>query len=103
MNANGELYLSKREEKFLHGLYGFIEIDRTIKTFFHDGRDYRLRKKQLIGSITQAYSHFVLDADVYLLKKENAKAGYYSLKNINKLPLSKADLKALACLQNVAI
>ena len=103
MNAKGELYLSKREEKFLNGLYGFIEIDRTVKTFSHDGQNFRLSKKQLIGSITQAYSHFILDADLYFLKALNTINGCYALKNINKLPLSKADLKALACLKNVSI
>jgi A/G-specific adenine glycosylase len=103
MNAKQEIYLARREEKFLNGLYGFIEIDRSIKTFSHDEQYYRLSKKQLIGSISQAYSHFMLDADVYLLKSESAAKGYYTLKNIDKLPLSKADMKALACLQNVAI
>ena len=53
-----------------------------------------------LGSITQTYSHFQLQAEVYLCEIDKAmnSEDWYERDAIARLPLSKADLKTLALL-----
>lgn len=96
-----DLYLTQqRTTRFLHGLYGFIEQDKDLSNFQMGNIIYPL--KQPIGHITQSYSHFTLDANVYLIDwqgNHNPSHGQWeSLRSLAELPLSRADSKVLKLL-----
>jgi A/G-specific adenine glycosylase len=80
--------LSQREERFLHGLWGFFETQ--------EGQNLLS-----IGHITQHYSHFTLEADLYLTTEPFSHESFewFSLEEIEELSLSRADRKAVALLR----
>lgn len=96
-------FLYKRTSRFLHGLYGFPEYDEGTEAFAFAQTHHKLSKKALLGQITQTYSHFTLQAQVYLAQVKAAEAEHAGLQratrsDITLLPLSGADHKVLALL-----
>ncbi len=77
--------LSKRQEKFLGGLWGFLETQELVS------------ETNFLGHITQSYSHFTLEADVYQCDDvfEEKDFEWFTLDEIRSLPLSRADHKAV--------
>jgi A/G-specific adenine glycosylase len=81
---NDKLSLYKRDGKFLHGLWGFESIEVPLCA------------SEYIGEVTHAYTHFKLQCKVYLydaLEKEHE--NFFSIKEIQKLAISKVDEKIL--------
>lgn len=80
--------LVQRQSRFLHGLWGFYETENRP--------DNRLEK---LGAITQHYSHFTLEADVFLGNGEDFEEEegfeWFTLSEIETLSLSRADHKAV--------
>ena len=67
-NAKGQYFALPRKGKFLNGLYHFVESE----TRPHQGNH--------IGHIRQQYSHFTLEAEIWLAEEKNiAGQGWYSL------------------------
>ena len=88
-NQRGEYFATPRTSKFLSGLYHFEEHDAP----------YSPQKSRMLGHIRQQYSHFTLEADVYLLQTAKSSGkGWYSLKQLKKLPVSIAEKKILEML-----
>ncbi len=89
-HQNGRYAMQQRSSRFLHGLWGFSEhnLNETIPT------------EQLLGSITQIYSHFRLEADIYLHQGHIEEYEWFTLKETGSLALSGADHKALKLLEN---
>lgn len=88
--AGERYYLAPRTSRFLHGLYGFNEYDRGYPT----------TNLTYLGHVEQTYSHFHLDAEVYLQQeKQSFGEGWYTLKEITTLPLSRADSKVARLLE----
>ncbi len=81
--------LIQRESRFLHGLWGFSETENSLP-----------QNTASIGHITQHYSHFTLEADVYLCKEDfnDERYEWFDLSEIKSLSLSRADHKAIALL-----
>ncbi len=82
---NNKFYLQQREGRFLHGLWGFEEVDGIIND------------AEFLVDVEQKYTHFKLEAKVYLLQEE-AYEDYFSLDEINQLALSGVDKKILGYL-----
>ncbi len=84
---NGCLALFQRRERFLHGLWGLYETSEKVGA-------------TLLGHITQHYSHFTLEADVYLSDETFEAEGFewFDPAEIAALPLSRSDHKAIALL-----
>jgi A/G-specific adenine glycosylase len=79
--------LSKNDTRLLGGLYAFPQIAQMVA-----GED--------LGRIVHHYSHFTLQADVILTdEKPEDPITLYTLSQIEALPLSGADRKALALLK----
>lgn len=91
------LYLKPREGAFLGGLYGFPEYDADDTPIIFLRR--KIARDELIplGGIEQVYSHFRLNAEVYLLQRNITSCGnhWYRLEEIGDMALSRADHKAL--------
>jgi A/G-specific adenine glycosylase len=85
---NEKYALQQRHEKFLHGLWGFYE---TIEP----------STAEYLGHITQHYSHFTLEADVYVTDDEITEEGFewFDPKEIAQLSLSRADHKVVDLLK----
>ena len=82
----GEHYgLQQRTGRFLHGLWGFYMQETRPKEY--DG---------ILKKITQTYSHFKLEADVWLLQTHSDKVKYFTHDTIKSLALSSADHKVLS-------
>lgn len=81
---NNRYALTQRTERFLHGLWGFFETTEISSAIS-------------LGHITQHYSHFTLEADVYLSIDEIEEEGFewFTLEEIEELSLSRADRKAV--------
>lgn len=95
-NREGYVQMIPRKTAFLGGLYGFLEMDRGAPTTFSD-----ICK---LGHITQTYSHFKLDANVYLVRDHAIdNKDFYSLHQAKKLPMSRADEKVIALLETSRI
>lgn len=87
-NAKGQYFALPRKGKFLNGLYHFVESE----TRPHQGNH--------IGHIRQQYSHFTLEAEIWLAEEKNiAGQGWYSLSQLKKLPVSMAEKKVLGLLE----
>ncbi len=86
-NADGKYFATKRTSKFLGGLYHFVETD-----------DPPSHKTTLLGHVTQQYSHFTLDANIYLQPSEGSGKEWYSLAQLSRLPFSMAEKKILELL-----
>lgn len=77
--------LLQRKTRFLHGLWGFYESEEAVAPL------------KSLGEITQHYSHFTLQANVYLSKEDSIPKGFewFSLEAIKTLSLSRADHKVV--------
>lgn len=84
--SNGQFALSQRKERFLHGLWGFMQYEAFEKN-----------EEVFLGYITQNYSHFTLQADVYKCESDyvNEECEWFSPAEIKDLSLSGADHKVL--------
>jgi len=81
---NNKLALSRRQGRFLHGLWGF------------DAVEVPLCAAEEIGEVTHAYTHFKLRCKVYLYDElEPAHEHYFAPEEIGKLAISKVDEKIL--------
>jgi A/G-specific adenine glycosylase len=86
---NGRYALIQRTSRFLHGLWGFFETDEALSD------------RNFLGHITQHYSHFTLEADVYLSGDKTELEGYewFGLDEFSALSMSRADQKAVTLLR----
>jgi A/G-specific adenine glycosylase len=90
-NHQGDFHATPRHGNFLSGLYHFTETQNKPAA-----------SAKKLGRIRQQYSHFTLDADVYLMqKKSSGKQHWHSLPVLKKLPLSKAEEKIIAMLETL--
>jgi A/G-specific adenine glycosylase len=102
--GDGRYYLQQRQTRFLGGLYGFMEYEADAGIVDFMKKRYPLRKAELIGAVTQAYSHFTLDAKVYRIpvqgKKQAGSDGLLlaTLEDMARLPLSGVDHKVVRLL-----
>jgi len=80
--------LKQRETRFLNGLWGFNEFEHNEEIEF----------TQALGKISHTYSHFKLEAEVYIAHCYIEEHEWFSLQEIKSLALSTADHKALALL-----
>ena len=81
---NDKLFMTQRDGKFLHGLWGFPAVDVPLCA------------SEYIGEVTHVYTHFKLICKVYVyhaLDKEQKE--YFSTSQIHKLAISKVDDKLL--------
>jgi A/G-specific adenine glycosylase len=85
---NNRYALRQRSDKFLHGLWGFYETTEP-STAEH------------LGHITQHYSHFTLEAEIYLSADTCSEEGFewFEIDEIAELSLSRADHKVVSLLQ----
>jgi A/G-specific adenine glycosylase len=78
------LALYQRRKAFLHGLWGFPTCDRLPID------------AKAIGEVTQSYSHFKLEATIYLLDESSpSQPHYFTPKAIQSLAISRVDEKIL--------
>lgn len=82
--------LMQRQTRFLSGLWGFYECEKLPHPL-----------SEPLGHITQSYSHFTLEADVYLSLHEmnEEEFEWFSLNEIAELSLSRADHKVVGLLK----
>lgn len=97
---DGRIYASPRTSRFLHGMYQFVEIPESTAKFMLMGDEYTLDCASPIGCIRQVYSHFTLEAEVYIYRLNSPLAGnqWYTPEALALLPHSKAEEKILALL-----
>lgn len=94
-------FMQRRSSKFLNGLYGFTELAHTEKKLTYNQKHYRLHAFPRLGQVTQTYSHFKLDAQVFLLDvpHHTNSPDWYELDALTRLPMSKADEKIVKLLK----
>ena len=99
LDAAGKIYCTQRESRFLGGLYGFVELDANATAFTHLGKRYALT--EALGSISHTYSHFRLEADVFVVRLAETfnSPEWKTPQELDALPVSKADEKARALLR----
>ncbi len=103
-DAAGKCFVEPRATRFLHGLYGFTEF--APGTTIHFGKKhYRKRELTRLGSVAHGYSHFRLDAQVYLARVAGKQRGnsWQSAREIERLPLSQVDVKVLSLVGKVPL
>lgn len=83
----GKLGLVQRQEKFLHGLWGFIQTDDKPE------------HSQSLGYVTHTYSHFKVELEVLKCSLQVKIDGYFSEEEIAKLAISGVDKKIIQLLQ----
>lgn len=80
----GKIGLIQRKTKLLHGMWGFIQQDEIPVV------------SRPIGEASHAYSHFKLSLQAHVVEEEPECDGWFTLAEIDALPLSKIDEKLLA-------
>ena len=83
----GRYGLRQRQSRFLHGLWGFAEYD-----------DLDTSGMTHLGYVTQKYSHFTLEGEVYLHDAFDEALEWFRPHEIAALALSGADHKVVALL-----
>jgi len=82
--------LMQRKERFLHGLWGFYETTE-------------IPNAAVLGNITQHYSHFTLEANVYLSHEDvEEEFEWFTIEEITQLSLSRADHKVVEFIKKSA-
>jgi A/G-specific adenine glycosylase len=83
---NNKFALLQSKERFLYGLWGFPQYEI-----------FKYNEGVFLGHITQQYSHFTLQADVYVWETNyvDEEVEWFELNEINTLSLSSADHKIL--------
>ena len=81
----GKLGLIQRQERLLHGLWGFVQVDERLLG-------------ETIGIVTHAYSHFKLELEVIITNAYVKADGFFKSDEIAHLALSSVDKKILALL-----
>lgn len=82
--SGGRFGLQQREDRFLHGLWGFFEQKSAPNS-----------RADKFDDIVQVYSHFRLEAEVWLCEEHHPELTYFTPDEIAGLALSGADLKIL--------
>lgn len=84
---NGKFALYQRRSRFLSGLWGFAEYETAVQG-------------ERIGHITQHYSHFTLEADVYRRRSDSVEEEFewFEKMELVQLSLSRADHKVVELL-----
>ena len=101
-NAKGEYYTTPRQSRFLSGLYHFIELPAGDTSFTLDREVYALANAKQIGHVRQQYSHFTLEADIYVLPiNTTSRKHWHSKQELLGLPFSNAEHKILALLDAI--
>ena len=81
---NDKFSLTQRKGKFLHGLWGFEEIEVPLCA------------SEYIGEVTHVYTHFKLICQVHVYHElDKEQSNYFSTEAIQKLAISKVDDKIL--------
>jgi len=79
---NDKLALTQRQGKFLHGLWGFCEIEDPLCA------------SEFIGEVTHVYTHFKLCCKVYVYDEPDMTQNhYFNIGEIQKIAISKVDEK----------
>jgi len=83
---NNTYALIQRQTRFLSGLWGFYETEELPDS-----------PMKPLGEISQSYSHFTLQANVFITKEDSLPEGFewFCVEEIRKLSLSRADHKVL--------
>jgi A/G-specific adenine glycosylase len=99
-NEDGRYFMEVRTSRFLGGLYGFTEYESDNIYFMNT--HYLPANMEYLGAISQTYSHFQLQANVYLQIVTNTETSdWYTFDAIKKLPSSKADQKVIRLLEGL--
>ena len=100
VNQKQEYYFTPRSTAFLGGLYGFAEYDakKGESTISLGRKSFNLTQGKYLGDVKQIYSHFTLQAEVYLLRITASGKDWKPLCELAALPKSKADEKCLKLL-----
>jgi len=98
-NHKGQYYATARNSRFLNGLFHFVEMEPDSAHFTLGQKKYSLAKARQLGDICQQYSHFTLEAEVFLLEVGRLQGpDWHSAAELAKLPLSMAEQKILRLL-----
>lgn len=89
----GRYALMQRRTRFLSGLWGFYESECLSNTAMN-----------ALGKVVQHYSHFALQADVYLCNEIFEEEGFewFDMQEIGALSLSRADRKVVELIKQIA-
>jgi len=104
-NPQTRFLMQRRSGKFLNGLYGFTEIPNTHTQLTYNRKRYAFGPEVLLGRLTQTYSHFKLDAEVFLLDvpHQTNSPDWHDIDTLSALPMSKADEKIVKLLKQKLI
>lgn len=97
-NERGHYYAIPRESRFLGGLYHFVESDALNTEVLFFNKKYRFQDYTKLGHIEQQYSHFTLNADIWLIPCDVSDKDWHSPTGLKKLPVSIAERKIMALL-----
>lgn len=99
LKNNKDAYaIRPRKTRFLHGLWEFPEVEQKQKIYCFNKIEYNIEKYNLIGEISHAYSHFILQANIHEFSVENHHPQWQwkTAKEIAALPLSRTEKKILS-------
>lgn len=93
-DIEGRIAVSPREGIFLHGLWQFAECPADAAEAYFENTAYPFAAMQQLGKVSHAYTHFRLEAEVYVQPIPHPISGK-TMKEIEKLPLSRIETKIL--------
>lgn len=96
VNERGQYYATPRTTRFLGGLHHFIELPADTTHIAIGKKEYALNKQ--IGHVQQVYSHFTLEAEIYLVPVSASGKHWHGHNVLSTLPFSAAEQKILALL-----
>jgi A/G-specific adenine glycosylase len=99
VNHKGQYHAAPRSSRFLHGMYHFIEVDQNNESITYQGKHIALDNGKPIGHVRQQYSHFTLEADVWLIPARDHGNSWYDFAALRQLPMSMAETKILALIE----
>lgn len=87
------VYMTKREERFLEGLWQFYPTEKKEFSFLNE--KVKLSKKHQIGELEVTYSHFTHEVEVYVYPIGGKNEQFISLDRIKEYSLSRLEKQIL--------
>lgn len=100
VSGDGRYHATPRSSRFLNGLYHFTEVADTEQAVTYNRQKLPFSGAHKLGHVRQQYSHFTLEADVWLMPVARTTGNsWYEFAALRKLPMSMAETKILALIE----
>ncbi|MDD3342563.1 MAG: A/G-specific adenine glycosylase [Sulfurospirillaceae bacterium] len=91
IEKEGKIALIQRQERLLHGLWGFVQVNECPLNSYS------------LGTVTHTYSHFKIELHVVKTSLQVKVDGWFGVEELNDVALSTVDKKIIRLYQSTSV